>query len=169
MKEVRIRPIERGDVHAVCALLVVIDRYDGGTRRSEGSAESIEAALFDDPAGRCGGFVAVTGGKGSKPEALVGVALFHFFRAPHVARETLYLDDIFVTQAQRDQGVGRRLMRALATLAVGRECAQLDWTTAASNVDGLRFYRRLGALVFDQTRYCRLAPSALIQLASEPE
>jgi GNAT superfamily N-acetyltransferase len=55
----------------------------------------------------------------------------------------VYLEDLFVTQAARGKGVGRRLMTRLAAIAVqlGWERIDfqvLDWNPARG------FYRRLG-------------------------
>jgi GNAT superfamily N-acetyltransferase len=55
----------------------------------------------------------------------------------------VYLEDLFVTQAARGKGVGRRLMIRLAAIAVERgweriDFQVLDWNPARG------FYRRLG-------------------------
>jgi ribosomal protein S18 acetylase RimI-like enzyme len=58
--------------------------------------------------------------------------------------DVLNLDDLYVRPGQRDAGVGRRLMAALAGLAAPEQL-HVRWGMEADNVDAQRFYRRLGA------------------------
>src|SRR3954447_17995274 len=58
--------------------------------------------------------------------------------------DVLNLDDLYVRPGQRDGGVGRRLMAALAALAEP-ERLLIRWGIEVDNVDAQRFYRRLGA------------------------
>jgi GNAT superfamily N-acetyltransferase len=72
-----------------------------------------------------------------------GFALFHPRFSTWLGRPGVYLEDLFVTQAARGKGVGRRLMTRLAAVAVERgweriDFQVLDWNPARG------FYRRLG-------------------------
>src|SRR3954453_3230991 len=58
--------------------------------------------------------------------------------------DVLALDDLFVRPGNRDGGVGRRLMTALAAVAAP-ERLLITWGVEPDNVDAPRFYRRLGA------------------------
>jgi ribosomal protein S18 acetylase RimI-like enzyme len=78
----------------------------------------------------------------------------------------VYLEDLFVTQAARGKGIGRRLMTRLASIAVERgweriDFQVLDWNPARG------FYRRLGIEhLGDWLRYGGDA-AALRRLATE--
>ena len=72
-----------------------------------------------------------------------GLALFYPRFSTWLGRPGVYLEDLFVTQAARRKGVGRRLMTRLAAIAVERgweriDLQVLDWNPARD------FYRRLG-------------------------
>ncbi|MGY1741701.1 MULTISPECIES: N-acetyltransferase family protein [unclassified Blastococcus] len=58
--------------------------------------------------------------------------------------DVLNLDDLYVRPGARDAGVGRRLMGALAALAVPEQLL-VRWGMEPDNVGAQRFYRRLGA------------------------
>ncbi|MYQ49224.1 GNAT family N-acetyltransferase [Streptomyces sp. SID4985] len=58
--------------------------------------------------------------------------------------DVLDLDDLYVRPGNRDAGVGRRLMAALAASAAPARLL-IRWGVEADNVDAQRFYRRLGA------------------------
>jgi ribosomal protein S18 acetylase RimI-like enzyme len=58
--------------------------------------------------------------------------------------DVLALDDLFVRPGNRDGGVGRRLMTALAEVAAPDRLV-ITWGVEPDNDDAQRFYRRLGA------------------------
>jgi GNAT superfamily N-acetyltransferase len=73
----------------------------------------------------------------------VGFALFHPRFSTWLGRPGVYLEDLFVTEAARGKGVGRRLMARLAAIALERgweriDFQVLDWNPARD------FYRRVG-------------------------
>jgi GNAT superfamily N-acetyltransferase len=56
-----------------------------------------------------------------------GFALFHPRFSTWLGRPGVYLEDLFVTQAARGRGVGRRLMTRLAAIAVERGWERIDF------------------------------------------
>jgi len=73
----------------------------------------------------------------------VGMALFHTRFSTWLGQPTLFLEDIFVTEAARRYGAGRKLMTGLARIALDRGWGRidfhvLDWNPARG------FYERLG-------------------------
>ncbi len=56
--------------------------------------------------------------------------------------DVLALDDLYVRDGYRDAGIGRLLMRELASVADG---LAIRWEMREDNVAAQRFYRRLGA------------------------
>ena len=71
--------------------------------------------------------------------------LYFFTYSTFLARPTLYLEDLFVTPAERGRGAGRALLRALARIAVRRRCGRMEWTVLDWNRPAIRVYRHLGA------------------------
>ena len=72
-----------------------------------------------------------------------GVALFHPRFSTWLGRPGLYLEDLYVVEAARGHGVGRRLMARLAAIAIERGWGRidfhvLDWNPARG------FYQKLG-------------------------
>jgi GNAT superfamily N-acetyltransferase len=72
-----------------------------------------------------------------------GFALFHPRFSTWLGRPGLFLEDIFIREAARRHGVGRRLMARLAAIALERgwdriDFHVLDWNPARG------FYERLG-------------------------
>lgn len=72
-----------------------------------------------------------------------GVALFHARFSTWLGRPGLYLEDLFVSEAARGRGVGRRLMARLAAIAIERGWGRIDFQVLDWN-PARRFYERLG-------------------------
>ena len=73
----------------------------------------------------------------------VGMALFHSRFSTWLGAPTLYLEDIFVREAARGHGVGRRLMARLARIARERGWGRIDFHVLDWN-PARNFYRKLG-------------------------
>jgi len=85
--------------------------------------------------------------------APAGTALFHSRFSTWLGRPGLYLEDLYVTEAARGHGVGRRLMARLAAIAVERGWGRIDFNVLDWN-PARQFYHRLGmAQVGDWLRY----------------
>ena len=72
-----------------------------------------------------------------------GAALFHTRFSTWLGRPGLYLEDLYVTEAARGQGVGRRLLARLAAIAVERGWGRIDFHVLEWN-PARQFYERLG-------------------------
>ena len=71
----------------------------------------------------------------------IGLALYYFTYSTFLGRPTLYLEDLFVLPAERGNGAGRALLRALAKIAVRRGCGRMEWAVLDWNTPSIRFYR----------------------------
>lgn len=72
-----------------------------------------------------------------------GFALFHPRFSTWLGRPGMYLEDLYVTEAARGHGVGRRLMTRLAAIAIERDWARIDFQVLDWN-PARNFYHRLG-------------------------
>jgi GNAT superfamily N-acetyltransferase len=95
----------------------------------------------------------------------VGFALFFHSFSTFLARPGIFLEDLFVRPAFRGQGLGGRLLRWLAKLAVERGCGRLEWAVLDWNAPAIGFYRSLGAVPMDEWTAFRLTGPALEALA----
>ncbi|PSB16523.1 GNAT family N-acetyltransferase [filamentous cyanobacterium CCP2] len=81
---------------------------------------------------------------------VVGFALYGFRYSSFAGQPSIWLDDLYVDEDMRSQGVGAALMAELAQIAQENDCTYLSWTADARNTRGLRFYQRLGAEITEQ-------------------
>lgn len=102
--------------------------------------------------------------RGGEP---VGFALFFHNYSTWLGKRGIYLEDLFVRPAARKHGVGFALLRALAGIAIERDCGRLDWSVLTWNELAISFYKQIGARHMDDWTTFRLTGDALAQIAGE--
>ena len=77
--------------------------------------------------------------------AAVGFATLYWTFSSVSARESVLMNDLFVTGDARGRGVGRALIEAAEDAARERGLRRLTWMTAPDNAGAQRLYDRTGA------------------------
>jgi len=98
-------------------------------------------------------------------ETPAGFALFFHNYSTWLGKRGIYLEDLFVRPAARKHGVGFALLRALARIALDRDCGRLDWSVLTWNELAISFYKQIGARHMDDWTTFRLTGDALAQVA----
>jgi len=95
-----------------------------------------------------------------------GFALFFHNYSTFLAQRGIYLEDLFVRPEARGKGVGFALLRALARIAIERDCGRLEWAVLDWNQLAIDFYKRIGAKPLDDWTVFRLTGDSLDSLAA---
>lgn len=135
-----IRPATHDDVEAIALLMEDVDRFYGATDVEPPNKRipQITAALFWEPRSA---HVLLA----HENEQLVGMAAYSFLWPAAGVTRSLYLKEIYVTEAVRGKGIGTSLMQRLCQVAVEHTCSRIEWTTDTGNTLAERFYERFGA------------------------
>jgi GNAT superfamily N-acetyltransferase len=104
--------------------------------------------------------------RGKGPDYL-GIALYYFTFSTFTGKPTLYLEDIFVPEEYRGQGIGTSLLVELAKIAVKRDCARMDWIVLDWNKLSWEFYNKLGAFPLDEWTVFRMLAPEIKNLAEK--
>lgn len=108
---------------------------------------SLKQMLEDKNFFRC--FVAETEGK------IIGFASF-FFAYYSWSGKALHLDDLYVTEPYRKQGIGKKLLHAVIDLAKTESCKKVRWQVSKWNQNAIEFYQQMGATIDDVEINCDL-------------
>ncbi|CAI6014314.1 unnamed protein product [Clonostachys chloroleuca] len=89
---------------------------------------------------------------GDGAEKMVGIAHFFPELTPWSEKKIMMLNDLFVDPAIRGQGLGRKLIEAVADVARDTGCLRLQWLTKHDNVTARSLYDKLADTQFVQYR-----------------
>lgn len=156
---VLIRKARPGDEGSIFKLVEELADFERLRHQVTGNAADLGRHLFSEPA-RVHGLVVEADGD------VIGYALFFFNYSTFLTRPGLYLEDVYVTPARRQSGVGKAMLTALAAIADEEGCGRFEWAVLDWNENAIRFYERLGATVMPDWRICRVDGPNLAALAS---
>ncbi len=147
--DVVVRPAVRADAPAYLALIQALADFE----KLAGPDEAARTRLVEDafgPSPRYEVLVAELGGD------VVAYAIFFPTYSTFRARQSLYLEDIFVHPRARRRGVARAMMKHLESLARERGCGRFEWTVLDWNTDAQQLYDGLGAQALKQWMVYRI-------------
>jgi GNAT superfamily N-acetyltransferase len=78
-------------------------------------------------------------------DELAGYVCLYWHFTSLVPAETVLMNDLYVVETFRNQGVGRALIEASAAVAHERGAHRLEWATQPSNLTAQRLYDSTGA------------------------
>lgn len=155
---VSVRPARPDDAGRIASLANLLSRHEG-----LGDALFSEEQVLRDGFGQWPAFhvlIAELDGEA------VGYALFNDGYDTDIPARAVWLNDIFVDAPSRGRGIGRRLLAAVAGIAVERGAQSVWWGVRSANRRARAFYAGLGAKD-DDARILELKDSALLDLAAE--
>jgi len=78
---------------------------------------------------------------------LIGLLVYYFVPFTYRAKPNVIIKELYVADEHRSKGVGKLLMKAIATEAEQAGCGLIKWYVAKWNQRGIEFYERLGAKI----------------------
>lgn len=153
-----IRPAEPRDCQNICSLIYELAVYERLAEKAIATPGDIERDLFgENPVIRV--LIAEEDGRA------LGFALFFRSYSTFLGRPGVYLEDLFVHEADRRRGVGKALLSAVAQVAADEGAGRLEWSVLDWNETAIGFYKRLGAEFMDGWTTCRLEADGIRVLA----
>lgn len=161
MTALHIRPARPADVAPILAMIRELAVFE----KLEHMVIADEAMLHDALFGTRPPCEAIVG-EAPGGDVVTFALFFHNF-STFLGRKGLYLEDLYVKQDRRGLGYGKRMLSALAALAVERQCGRFEWSVLDWNANAIAFYEKMGAAVLPDWRICRVTGDALTALAQQ--
>lgn len=125
------------DAPELCRLICLLAEYEKMADRCTASPESVRKMMTEENGLR--GIIAEKDGKA------VGMAVYSLYKlATFSGKRVLYIEDIFVEEAERGCGAGKMLFNKLKETAAELECIKLEWKCLAWNRSARDFYEKQG-------------------------
>jgi GNAT superfamily N-acetyltransferase len=160
MGPVLVRKARASDAEQFLGLVLELARFE----RLEPPSTAGRKRLVDDVFRKKRVHLFVASEKGK----LVGYALYFYSYSSFEAKPTLYLEDLYVLEENRKQGVGFALFRRCVDEAVSQGCGRMEWAVLTWNEKALKFYEKLGARRLSDWYVYRLDAKALGKVLRTP-
>ncbi len=156
----RIREGFKGDEGIILEFICELAAYEKLAHEVEATADNLRATLFTDTP-KAFALIAEWDGEPC------GFALYFFNYSTFLGRYGIYLEDLFVRERYRANGIGKALLARLAAIAKENKCGRLEWSVLDWNTQAIKFYKSLGAESMDEWTVHRLTGRALTSLAQQ--
>jgi GNAT superfamily N-acetyltransferase len=155
-----IRAAAPADISAIFGLMKELAEFEKLMHLFIATEDGVRDALFG-PRPAAEALVAEESGQ------IVGYALFFHNYSTFLGKRGLYLEDLYVRPALRGSGLGTKMLRTLAALAIERQCGRFEWSVLDWNQPAIDFYEKMGATVLPDWRIVRITGESLDKLAHQ--
>ncbi len=139
MQAISIQPARPADLPCLLTLIRQLAEYERRLGQVVATEADLKRALF-------GEHPVAEAALAWQGEQIVGYALFYPVFSTFRGRAALYLEDVYIVEEARGQGVGRAFMRYLAHIATQRGYDRIEWSVLEWNTPAIEFYQKLGAI-----------------------
>jgi GNAT superfamily N-acetyltransferase len=147
------RPATPDDIDDLASLAEEMDRFYGATEVEplDIRRQQLREALF-------GEIPAAYALLATDADVAIGFAAYSFLWPAVGLTRSLYLKELYVTQARHRGGVGKQIMEGLVEIASKHGCSRVEWTTDRDNAGAQAFYESFGVEPKDSKLFYRLEP-----------
>lgn len=143
-----IREAVESDSELIFSFICELAKYEKLENEVSATADIIRDSLFNKRQAEA--IIAEADGEPA------GFALYFHNFSTFKGKACLYLEDIFVKENLRGEGIGKRLFEKLISIAAERDCDRFDWSVLDWNTPSKEFYKSLGAVEMSDWRIFRL-------------
>ncbi|MDB4512145.1 GNAT family N-acetyltransferase [Arenicella sp.] len=143
-----IRPATPDDVSEIHTMIGELAEFEKLADQFVASVDELHGALFGE---RPAADALVAEGE----DGLVGYAIFFTTFSTFLAKQGLWLEDVYVRPDQRGKGLGKGLVLAGAKMAEERGYGRYEWCVLDWNQNAIEFYDSLGTDILHDWRIVR--------------
>jgi GNAT superfamily N-acetyltransferase len=158
--DIQIRKSTPTEVPSIVRLMRDFAEYEDLAEYCEISEERLLDVMFGDDA-FVEGLVAFHG------EDPIAYAMFYPYFASFRGQCGYYLEDIFIAEDFRRNGLGEAMIKIIARLARQRGFERIDFQVLEWNTPAVKFYEKLGAVRDDSERHFKFIDDSFSSLISD--
>jgi len=157
MSNVTFRSAERDDCKLILYFIRELAIYERMEDDVVATEELLVNWLFDKQAAEV--IFAIVDGKE------VGFALYFANFSTFLGCAGLYLEDLYIAPEYRRRGIGKKMLKRLARIAVERGYGRFEWACLDWNTPSIDFYKLHGAEAMSDWTTYRLSGDTLAKMA----
>ena len=156
---IEIRRATPNDLAGIITLLHEFAEFEKLTDRLQITEEKLSAAVLGpDAFAYC--LVATDGSK------LVSYAILYPIFASFRGQKGMFVEDLFITEEYRRDGLGERMLREIAKLARECACNRVDLMVLEWNTPAVKFYEKHGGVRDELERHFKFTDEAFEELCA---
>jgi GNAT superfamily N-acetyltransferase len=136
--KIKIHTAKKKDFDNILTLITELAKFE---KLEPPNAKAIKR-LYKDAFGKKPAFKILVASNGKE---IVGYAFYFFTYSSFLARKTLYLEDLFITENRRNLGIGKLFFKELVNIAEKEKCGRMEWCVLDWNKNAIEFYNKLEA------------------------
>mgnify|MGYP000626758984 CR=1 FL=1 len=158
--DLSIRPAQPADIPILIAFIRKLAIYEKLLDQVTLTPELLEQTLFR---AHPKAFAVLA----EKDEVAVGFAIYFFNYSTFLGAHGLYIEDIYVDEVRRGEGIGLEILKYLGEVALSENCGRMEWSVLDWNEPSIGFYKKLGAMAMDEWTIFRLSRQHIKALLQE--
>lgn len=147
--KVRIRKAGKKDSDSILGLINELAKFE----KLEAPGKKAQKRIINDAFGKKPYYYILLAQEGKE---ILGYAFYFYTYSSFLARRTLYLEDIFITEKMRNKGIGKLFFNELLKIAKKNKCGRMEWCVLDWNINAIEFYNKLGAKPLNEWIYYRI-------------
>jgi len=145
----RPRDAEKHDVSEILKMIKELADYENLLHEVVANEEVLLRSLFETNP-RVKALIAHENNKA------IGFTIFFYNFSTFLGKYGIYIEDLYIRQAYRNQGYGKKILEYLCKLAEQENCGRVEWWVLDWNESAINFYKKLGAKPMDKWTVFRL-------------
>ena len=134
MKEIKISPVVEADMEEIYALYKEFAAYEELEDYFTATVEDLKKLMFQE------NLLHMV--KAQVNGETVGIAAYYYQLVSFPAKKVLFLEDIFVRESARGNGIGSLFFEKLEEISRENDCLKMEWKCLKWNEPSRKFYEQ---------------------------
>jgi GNAT superfamily N-acetyltransferase len=147
--KIKIKKAKKGDFDKIVVLIKELAAYE----KLDGPDDIAVRRLYKDTFGKKPLLNMLVA---KEEKEILGYAIYFHSYSSFLAKRTMFLEDLFITQTRRNSGIGKLFFDRLIEISNDQGCGRVEWAVLDWNIDAIAFYNKIGAKPLSDWMYYRL-------------
>lgn len=147
--KIKIKKAKKGDFDKIVTLIKELAAYE----KLDGPDDIAVRRLYKDTFGKKPLLNMLVA---KEEKEILGYAIYFHSYSSFLAKRTMFLEDLFITQTRRNSGIGKLFFDRLIEISNDQGCGRVEWAVLDWNIDAIAFYNKIGAKPLSDWMYYRL-------------